>query len=126
MALKAGSVEHFEDSMAEAMETAFKSEWQSVKGTALRALGEEDRKILFAAIAQGVVNHLKQRARDAFIIEVRVTQTNEVWIKSDNTKSIDAGGWSFPAGLVDVEQEQLPDNMLVSEGSGTITEVVTE
>jgi hypothetical protein len=59
MALKAGTVANFGGSLAEAMDNAMKSEWQAVKGVALPTQGQEDRRLLFAAIAQGIFVFLK-------------------------------------------------------------------
>jgi len=59
MALKAGTVASFSGSLAEAMDIAMKQEWQAVKGMALPSQGEEDRRLLFAAIAQGIFDYLK-------------------------------------------------------------------
>jgi hypothetical protein len=61
--LKAGTVANpndFAASMAQYMEEAMKVEWQAVKGYPLPAgVGEADRKILFAAVAQGVLRYLE-------------------------------------------------------------------
>jgi hypothetical protein len=61
--LKAGTVANpadFGASMAQYMEQAMKSEWQAVKGYPLPAgVGEDDRKILFAAVAQGMLRFLE-------------------------------------------------------------------
>jgi hypothetical protein len=59
MALKAGSVADFGGSLAEAMDNAMKTEWQAVKGVALPSQGQDDRRLLFAAIAQGIFVFLK-------------------------------------------------------------------
>ena len=59
MPLKAGSVADFGGSLAEAMDNAMKSEWQAVKGVALPSQGQDDRRLLFAAIAQGIFVFLK-------------------------------------------------------------------
>ena len=59
MALKAGTVANFGGSLAEAMDNAMKSEWQAVKGVALPTQGQEYRRLLFAAIAQGIFVFLK-------------------------------------------------------------------
>lgn len=64
-ALKAGTVKTFGNSMASYIDDAMRSEWQAVKGDPLPAgLGEEDRKILFAAIAQGVLKFLFDHRED--------------------------------------------------------------
>lgn len=65
MQIKAGTVSDFTGSMAQAMEEAMKKEYQAIKGEPLPDMGVEDRRMLFAAIAQGVVRHLKDNV-DAF------------------------------------------------------------
>lgn len=64
MALKAGHVADFGGSMAEAIEQAFQSEWIAAKTTALPQAGAVDRKILFIAVAQGVLNYLEAHKSD--------------------------------------------------------------
>ena len=59
MALKAGSVADFGNSLAAAMEDAMQDEWQAVKGVPLPGQGEEDRRLLFVAIARGLFVFLK-------------------------------------------------------------------
>jgi hypothetical protein len=59
MALKAGTVANFAGSLAEAIDNAMKQEWQAVKGVPLPSQGEEDRRLLFAAISQGIFVFLK-------------------------------------------------------------------
>ena len=127
MTLKPGHVLDFADSMAEAMEEAFKSEWQAVKGVALPDRGEEDRRLLFSAIAQGVVAHLKEQAGNAFKIDVRVKQTSEVLMKSDNPNHIPtSGGGTIYPGNADVTQLGGESNRVFSEGHGTIVDVLTD
>lgn len=60
MALKAGSVASIAGSLVEAMDNAMKTEWQAVKGVPLPSQGEQDRRLLFAAIAQGLFVFLKE------------------------------------------------------------------
>lgn len=62
MPMKPGTTDSetaFSDSLAEAIDNAFKMEWLVVKGEPLPAGGEVERKILFAAIAQGLLDYLK-------------------------------------------------------------------
>lgn len=59
MALKAGTVANFSSSLAEAMDNAFQQEWLALKGIPLPAQGQDDRRMLFAAIAQGLFVYLK-------------------------------------------------------------------
>ena len=74
MALKAGTVADFDDSMAEAIEKAFKKEWLNVKKSPLPELGKQDRRMILAAIAQGVIKYLKDNAESSLKVEVHVTQ----------------------------------------------------
>lgn len=83
MMLKPGSVSNFENSMAKAMADAFQTEWNAVKDFGLGDAGEEDRKILFAAIAQGVVKHLQEKINEALKVEIKIEVTNE---KGTSTK----------------------------------------
>jgi hypothetical protein len=64
-ALKAGTVNDFANSLASYIDTAMQNEWQAVKGEALpNDQGADDRKILFAAIAQGVLKFLVDHGGD--------------------------------------------------------------
>ena len=67
MTMKPGSSKtatQFSQSMGEAIENALKMEWLAVKGEALPDTGQDDRRLLFAAIAQGVLDYLKDRQDD--------------------------------------------------------------
>lgn len=58
-ALKAGRFHDFANSMAAQMEAAMQEEWRRVHGHSMpHALGAADRRILFAAIARGVLRYL--------------------------------------------------------------------
>lgn len=81
--LKPGHVSDFANSMAEAIENALQSEWQTVKGSALPSAGADDRKILFVAIAQGVLGYLK--ANQAELISTITLQTASVTVESTVT-----------------------------------------
>jgi hypothetical protein len=71
--LKAGSKTDYTASMASAMEAAFMNEWSNfMQGADAPAMNDQMR-LMFVAIAQGVVNHLKAN-HDAF--EVTATQTS--------------------------------------------------
>jgi len=63
--LKAGTADDFSASLAAYMERAMQNEWRAVKGEGLPAgLGVQDRRILFAAIAQGVLKFLYDHRHD--------------------------------------------------------------
>lgn len=64
--LKAGRVADFADSMAAAIEQTLGEEWQAIKGAPLPAAGQEDRRLLFAAIAGGVLRYLKAHEDEIF------------------------------------------------------------
>lgn len=112
MALKPGSVSDFSNSMAAAMEQAFQTEWNASKDI---PLGEDDgdRKILFAAIAQGVVNHLQSRLNGALSLEISVTQVSGNHIASSGDG-------------VAVSQNTGSGNRVVSEGGVTNLELISE
>ncbi len=132
MALKAGTVADFNSSMAEAMEQALAQEYQRLKQATLPDMGEEDRRMLFVAIAQGVVRHLRDNA-GAFSVAVETTQVtgepDAPLIRSDNPASIPVsggGGGSIAAGAADVVQVSAGDNRIKSRGDGTVQAIQTE
>lgn len=49
----------FEDSMAAAIEEAFEDAWKTVHGSDLPKKGKWDRRILFVAVARGVLGYLQ-------------------------------------------------------------------
>lgn len=62
MTLKPGSSENddaFADSMAEDIENDLKMEWLAKKGEPFPEIGKTAMRIFLSAIAQGVINHLK-------------------------------------------------------------------
>ena len=101
------------DSMVKAMEEAMDDVWTKMRGTAPPKEGREDRRMLMSAIAQGVINYLKEHAEDSFVVEVQQDDDN---ITSSGTVNI--GGW----GNVDIEvtQDADQDNRVRSTGSTTL------
>jgi hypothetical protein len=68
--LTAGTVARFNPgSLAEAIESAFAAELRASKGQALPDIQVEDRRLLFAAIAQGVLHYLGRNDVD-FVVNV--------------------------------------------------------
>jgi hypothetical protein len=119
MALKAGTVDDFTHSMAEAMEQALAQEYQKLKGEVLPDMGQEDRRMLFAAIAQGVVRHLKDNLA-AFTVSVETTQvTGETG--APLIRSRDPGGIG-----PDVVQINASDNRIKSRGEAVVDAIQTE
>jgi hypothetical protein len=64
-ALKAGQTDDIAGSLAQYIDTAMKNEWRLTKGEELpQDEGSQDRQILFAAIAQGVLKFLEDHRVD--------------------------------------------------------------
>jgi hypothetical protein len=55
--------------LIQAMQTAFSNEWQATKGSPLPAGGTEDRRLLFAAVAKGLLGYLDDR-HDGVLTEI--------------------------------------------------------
>jgi hypothetical protein len=63
--LKAGQTDDIAGSLAQYIDTAMKNEWEKTKGEKLpETEGAQDRQILFAAIAQGVLKFLEDHRVD--------------------------------------------------------------
>lgn len=133
MAFKPGTQGDFINSMAQAMEDAFFSEWNKAKGIPLPAeVGQEDRMILFAAIAQGVVQHFKDEAGDSFVVDVDVEQdTNgdNPLMASKNKGEINftcnTTNCTIPIDGAEVEQVEDQDNRIISKGTTNKVQIVT-
>jgi hypothetical protein len=65
-ALKAGHVNDFSNSMAEAIEQAMSQELLLTEGIPLPSAGAADRRLLFVAIARGVLQYLKTHQSETF------------------------------------------------------------
>ena len=120
MALKAGTVSNFENSMAEAMETALKAEWAAVKGIPFPDAGEEDRRLLFVAIAQGLVRYLKDNAETSIIVHsVDVTQESGNDIQSTGYTGPPSSG-TLHTHPVNLTQSSGAGNRVQSAGDGQV------
>jgi hypothetical protein len=53
-----------DDTMAAYIEDAMQEEWQAARGEPLPQPGAEDRRILFAAVAKGVLRYLHEHRDD--------------------------------------------------------------
>jgi hypothetical protein len=70
MALEAGSITNFtNNSMAKAIEDAFLSEWPNAMGGQPVPAINDQMRLMFVAVAQGVINHLNANP-DAFKVTV--------------------------------------------------------
>lgn len=115
MSMKAGTVADFGSSMAAAMEVALEREYQALKGQPLPDTGADDRRMLFAAIAQGVVRHLKDNL-DSFNVSVVTHQTTSGGGAPRITSSGDG---------VSVQQNSGSGNLVKSLGDATIDQLDT-
>jgi hypothetical protein len=73
--LKAGTKADYDASMASAMEKAFLDEWDTFMPGADAPAMSDQMRLMFVAIAQGVVNHLKAN-HDAFKVTARQTSSD--------------------------------------------------
>jgi len=115
MEYKAGTMSEYADSMAEKMRTVFEGLWQDQYGYDLPSESREDRRMLFVAIAQGVVQHLKNNAVDAFDLDVTVDQNSPTVIESDG--DTDTFG-THSHHISTVRQKNIAANKVVCRGQG--------
>ncbi|UCF91866.1 MAG: hypothetical protein JSW39_26945 [Desulfobacterales bacterium] len=125
MELKAGTLDDFNNSMAAAIESAFERVWSDRMGTPLPDETRDDRRMMFVAIAQGVIRHLKDNAVQGFDVDVAVGQT--VGGTSGGPLMASTGDTTTGVHFHDVEvtQTNTAGNMIQSEGRGTVTIVTT-
>ena len=114
MALKPGTLSDYNGSMAEAIEQAFGAVWTERMGSSLPTQMQQDRRMMFVAIAQGVIKHLRDEAAASFDVAVDVEQTTPR-IASSGTAS---GAHTHP---VTVTQSSNSSNRVQSTGNGTVT-----
>jgi hypothetical protein len=114
MALKAGTLTDFDNSMAKAIEDALGVLWLAKTGQPLTNAAQEDRRLMFIAIAQGVVKHLKDNAGPAFDVSVNVEQTGS-WVTSSGTVT------NGHTHSLDVTQDSTAGNEVQSTGTGVVT-----
>jgi hypothetical protein len=69
MPLKAGTINDLSNSMAQAMEDAFVAAWPNVMGEQELPANRQQMRLMFVAVAHGVVQHLKGNP-NAFKVEV--------------------------------------------------------
>jgi hypothetical protein len=62
-----------DDTLTAYIEAAMQEEWQAARGEALPSAGAEDRRILFAAVAKGVLRYLYTH-RDDLITSLEITE----------------------------------------------------
>lgn len=72
MPLKAGTISDLSNSMAQAMEDAFVAAWPNVMGEQELPANRQQMRLMFVAVAQGVVQHLKDNP-NAFKVQVSLS-----------------------------------------------------
>ncbi len=130
MAIKPGPVADFSNSMAAAMENALATEYQALKGQALPDMGEEDRRMLLVAIAQGVTRHLIDNLASIQMTVDVVQVTGEPdapLMSSDNPSPIPVfGGGNIGTGNANVRQVNSTSNLIKSRGNPVVTALDTD
>lgn len=103
-----------ENSMAQAMEDAMKDVYEKIKGKILPERGKDDRRLLFVAIAQGVVKHLKEQEQAFQVYDVNVTQDDN---RITSSGTLTMGSTNYP---VSVTQDENEENKVESQGEGKL------
>jgi hypothetical protein len=62
--------------LAEAIEAAFKTEWERTKVIPFPSAGAEDRMLLFAAVAHGLFNYLEDNQNE-FIASITLRRDSQ-------------------------------------------------
>jgi hypothetical protein len=98
----------FGDSLAEEIDNALKMEWLAIKKQPLPDAGKDDRRLLFAAIAQGVLNYLLDHSAELQIkltpgapmnLGIQITSPNlQLLPLAGNPNEKLVSGTSFQAG----------------------------
>jgi hypothetical protein len=84
--LQPGTVANYSGSLAEGIENAFAGELLAVKGVALPDVGVQERRILFCAIAQGVLEYL---AANPDGLQVELTSSTASGIPDGGTVQVE-------------------------------------
>ena len=115
MAYKPGTLSDYTNSMAEKMRMVFEYLWREKYGHDLLPETIVERRLLFVAIAQGIIQHLSNNATDAFDLDVTVDQTSPTLIESDG----DTDQWGTHSHTITtVTQKDLPANKVKCHGQG--------
>lgn len=111
MQFKPGTLSDYTDSMGERIRIVFEKLWEDKYGKKLPSKSRDSRRLLFVAIAQGVIQHLQVNAQDAFDIEANVEQ------QTDSGPLIRSEGLYY-SYTITVDQVNSTDNKIKSTGKG--------
>jgi hypothetical protein len=132
MALHGGNHEHFDGTLGAAIEQALAGELQGVKHKALPDMGKNDRRMLFNAIGQGVLDYLRQHEADLKIVlqnkppnapnlsatlQIQSPSFSAGVVTSGGVKTVNYSGSRWPGTSVNLEWE----NTGQSAGSAQVT-----
>ena len=132
--LKAGTWEDFGGSMAESIEQEFEDKWNLLyPKTPLADKGRKYRRLLFIAIAKGVIKHLRDRTHEGFDVKVDVIQIPKVNLITSSGGAeapIEAGEyWSHTHPVSVTQSEDTEDpcfNRVKSKGKGVVRIIMEE
>lgn len=93
-------------SLAGAIESAFDEAWRDVNQEGPPMSGKEDRRILYVAVARGVLSYLKKHAADGFVVDVEADQKAGTTIASSGETTSTSNGGGSHTHQVTVEQEE--------------------
>lgn len=78
--------------LTQAIEDAFTAEWRRAKGSPAPQIGAQDRRLMFAAVARGVLRYLKDHQTDLLAsITLRDAAGGKAWTVVDATLDIQTG-----------------------------------
>jgi hypothetical protein len=114
MTLRGGSNGRFSSSLGASIERAFSAQMLALKGTPLPTQGRDDRRLLFTAIGEGLLEYLAERDADIVVEVTANSQTYRGVLRipvarlslgatgSGSARTARASGTRFPAGRVDL------------------------
>ena len=111
MEYKPGTLRDYQSSMGEQIRIVFEKLWKEKYETDLPSETQNERRLLFVSIAQGIIQHLVTNSLDSFDIEVNIEQQTNTgpWISSEGNLL------TFP---IQVTQINDPNNKVKSTGKG--------
>lgn len=85
---KSPGAPNYNGSMADAMKQAFREEWPTVMGDATIPASNEQMNLLFRAVSQGVIRHLKRNS-SSMKVAVTVKIGSEIYSGSGTVTDIE-------------------------------------
>jgi hypothetical protein len=123
MALKAGTVQDYGGSMAEAIENALAIEWPAALGVPFPGAGNVYLRVICAAVAQGVIRHLKDQLGASLQMSVETLQIDSPIVSRNLT--IVFPYFTELVSRQDVDPNDPAANKVRSEGAPVVVNVDT-